>query len=69
MAREHHHHTIESLKNATGAILPGHSEQIALIESNHTDFKGIADITTNGKIKWEGVPIVSSSTEWECSQL
>lgn len=38
--------------------MPGHSEQIALIESNHTDFKGIADITTNGKVKWEGVPIV-----------
>jgi hypothetical protein len=56
--KQAHHHTIESLKNATGAILPGHSEQIALIESNHTDFKGIADITTNGKVKWEGVPIV-----------
>ena len=24
----------------------------------HTDFKGIADITTNGKIKWKDVPIV-----------
>ena len=53
-----HHHTIESLRNATGAVLPGHSEQIALINSNHTDFKGIADITTNGKIKWKDVPVV-----------
>jgi hypothetical protein len=53
-----HHHTIETLKNATGAVLPGHSEQIALISSNHTDFSGIADITTDGKIKWKDVPIV-----------
>jgi hypothetical protein len=56
--KEAHHHTIESLRNATGAILPGHSQQIALIEGNHTDFKGIADITTNGEIKWKDVPIV-----------
>jgi hypothetical protein len=53
-----HHHTIESLRNATGAVLPGHSEQIALTGGNHTDFKGIADITTNGKVKWKEVPIV-----------
>ena len=53
-----HHHTIEILRNATGAVLPGHSEQIALTNSNHTDFKGIADITTNGKIKWKDVPVV-----------
>jgi hypothetical protein len=56
--KEAHHHTIESLRNATGAILPGHSQQIALIGGNHTDFKGIADITTNGEIKWRDVPIV-----------
>jgi hypothetical protein len=56
--KEAHHHTIESMRNATGAILPGHSQQIALIEGNHTDFKGIADITTNGEIKWKDVPIV-----------
>lgn len=56
--KEAHHHTIESLRNATGAILPVHSEHIALISANHTDFKGIADITTNGKIKWKNVPIV-----------
>ena len=53
-----HHHTIEMLRNATGAVLPGHSEQIALTNGNYTDFKGIADITTNGKVKWKDVPIV-----------
>jgi hypothetical protein len=53
-----HHHTIESLRNATGAVLPGHGEQIALTDGNHTDFKGVADITTNGKVKWKDVPIV-----------
>lgn len=53
-----HHHTIEILRNATGAVLPGHSEQIALTNGNHTDFKGIADITTNGKVKWKAVPII-----------
>jgi hypothetical protein len=39
--KEAHHHTIESLMNATGAILPCHSQQISLIEGNHTDFKGL----------------------------
>lgn len=53
-----HHHTIESLRNATGAVLPGHSKQIALTNSNHTDFRGIVDITTDGKIKWKDVPVV-----------
>lgn len=53
-----HHHTIETLKNATGAVLPDHSKQIALTSSNHTDFRGISDITTDGKIKWKDVPVV-----------
>lgn len=56
--KEAHHHTIESLRNATGSVLPGHSEQIALTNGNHTDFKGVADITTNGNVKWKDVPIV-----------
>jgi hypothetical protein len=56
--KEAHHHTIESLRNATGAVLPGHSEQIALTNGNHTDLKGVADITTNGIVKWKDVPIV-----------
>jgi hypothetical protein len=49
-----HHHAIESLRNVTGA---GRSEQIALTNGNYTDFKGIADITTNGEIKWKDVPL------------
>jgi len=49
-----HHHTIESLKNVTGA---DRSQRIALTNGNYTDFKGIADITTNGEIKWKDVPI------------
>jgi hypothetical protein len=52
-----HHHTIESLRNVTGAVSPSRSEQIALTNGNYTDFKGIADITTNGEIKWKDVPI------------
>jgi hypothetical protein len=53
-----HHHAIENLRNATGAVLPGRSQQITLTRGNYTDFKGIADITTNGKLKWKDVPIV-----------
>ena len=52
-----HHHTIESLRNVTGAVSPSRSEQIALTNGNYTDFKGIADITTNSEIKWKDVPI------------
>lgn len=52
-----HHHTIESLGNVSGAVSPSRSERIALTNGNYTDFKGIADITTNGEIKWKGVPI------------
>ena len=52
-----HHHTIESLRNVSGAVSPSRSELIALTNGNYTDFKGIADITTNGEIKWKGVPI------------
>lgn len=54
---ESHHHTIESLRNVTGAISPDRSQQIALTNGNYTDFKGIGDITTNGEIKWKDVPI------------
>lgn len=53
-----HHHTIESLRNVTGAVLPSHSQQITLVNGNYTDFKGIADITTNGKVKWKDIPMV-----------
>jgi hypothetical protein len=52
-----HHHTIESLRDVTGAVSPSRSERIALTNGNYTDFKGIADITTNGEIKWKDVPI------------
>jgi hypothetical protein len=52
-----HHHTIESLRNVSGAVSPSISELIALTNGNYTDFKGIADITTNGEIKWKDVPI------------
>jgi len=52
-----HHHTIESLRNVSGAVSPSRSELIALTNGNYTDFKGIADITTNGEIKWKDVPI------------
>jgi ABC-type uncharacterized transport system substrate-binding protein len=50
-----HHHTIESLRNAASAST---TPLIVLNNSNSTDIKGIADITTNGKIKWKDVPIV-----------
>lgn len=46
-----------SLRNVTGAVSPSRSEQISLTNGNYTDFKGIADITTNGEIKWKDVPI------------
>ena len=52
-----HHHTIESLRNVSGAVSPSRSERIALTNGNYTDFKGIADITTNGEIKWKDVSI------------
>jgi len=52
-----HHHTIDSLRNVTGAVSPSRSERIALTNGNYTDFKGTADITTNGEIKWKDVPI------------
>ena len=52
-----HRHTIESLKNATGEVIPGRSKLVELTNGNYTDFKGIANITTNGKVKWQDVPI------------
>ncbi len=53
-----HRHTIESLKNATGEVIPGRSKLIELTNGNYTDFKGIANITTNGKVKWQDVPVI-----------
>lgn len=53
-----HQHAIESIRNSTGAVLPGLNKQIVLTRGNYTDFKGIVDIATNGKLKWKDVPIV-----------
>jgi hypothetical protein len=41
----------------TSAVSLSRSERITLTNRNYTDFKGIADITTNGEIKWKDVPI------------
>jgi hypothetical protein len=56
--KQAHHHTIESLRNVTGAVLPPRSQQIALVNGNYPDFKRVANIITNGKVKWKYVPIV-----------
>jgi hypothetical protein len=63
-----HSHTIEKLNNTTGMPFgtvqtqqvdlmtcePG--SKIALVNGNTTMFRGTADLTTNGDVKWESVP-------------
>lgn len=53
-----HTHTIDSLRNATGAVSPNMNGLIVLRNQNSTDIKGIADITTNGEVKWKDVPVI-----------
>lgn len=63
-----HHHTIEKLNNVTGmsateplsnmsAMMKTNTHQKVTLLGNSTMFKGNADITTNGKIKWKDVPV------------
>lgn len=53
-----HTHTIQSLRNVTGAIQPfNNSVSIYLRQDKATGFRGLADIATNGKITWKSVPV------------
>ena len=53
-----HFHSISKLNNVTAAIEPiNYSKSIFLRKDNFTGFKGLADITTNGKPKWQNVPV------------
>lgn len=53
-----HFHSISKLNNVTAAIQPfNNSKYIFLRKDNFTGFKGLTDITMNGKPKWKNVPI------------
>jgi hypothetical protein len=64
-----HKHTIEKINNATGmpmgAVQPLQvdimtnepSTKIVLENGNSTMFRGTADLTTNGQVKWKDVPV------------
>ena len=53
-----HFHSISKLNNVTAAIQPfNNSEYIFLRKDNFTGFKGLEDITTNGKPNWKNVPV------------
>ena len=53
-----HFHSISKLNNVTAAIQPfNNSKYVFLRKDNFTGFKGLADITTNGKLKWKNVPV------------
>lgn len=64
-----HSHTIEKLNNSSGMPMGAQeplelnfmtgepNSKIALINGNSTMFRGTADLTTNGEVKWKDVPI------------
>lgn len=63
-----HHHTIEKLNNATGMqfflrstnasdVMSDQPSTPIALQGNSTMFRGIADITTNGKVQWKDVPV------------
>ena len=64
-----HKHSMEKINNATGMplgaiqplkvdIMSGQpSTKITLENGNSTMFRGTADLTTNGQVKWKDVPI------------
>jgi hypothetical protein len=50
--------SISKLNNVTAAIQPfNNSHYIFLRKDNFIGFKGLADVTTNGKPKWKNVPV------------
>jgi hypothetical protein len=53
-----HFHSISKLNNVTAVIQPfNNSKYIFLRKDNFTGFKGLANITTNGKPMWKNVPV------------
>jgi hypothetical protein len=63
-----HKHTIEKIKNATGMplgevpplqvdIMSNQPSTKITLNGNSTMFRGTADLTTNGQVKWKDVPI------------
>ncbi|MEJ7642688.1 MAG: hypothetical protein WKF36_10940 [Candidatus Nitrosocosmicus sp.] len=63
-----HSHSIEKLNNVSGMriaegmdnasnMMMSHENEKVALEGNNTMFIGNADITTNGNIEWEDVPI------------
>ncbi|KAA2279395.1 hypothetical protein [Candidatus Nitrosocosmicus sp. SS] len=64
-----HKHSIEKINNATGMPMGAQeplklnfmtgepNSKIALVNGNSTMFRGTADITTNGEVKWKDVLI------------
>ena len=51
-----HYHSIENIRDASGNYTIGSDKKIVL-EGNSTGVSGIADITTNGNVKWKDVPL------------
>jgi hypothetical protein len=51
-----HYHSIEIIRDASGNYIIGSDKRIVL-EGNSTGVRGIADITTNGNVKWKDVPL------------
>jgi hypothetical protein len=63
-----HTHTIEKINNATGMqmgsvqplqvdIMSNQPSTKIALNGNSTMFRGTADLTTNGQVKWNDVPI------------
>lgn len=53
-----HIHSIDTLTDATGAILPLTESNIVLRSENYTSFMGNANITTGEEVRYQDVPLV-----------
>jgi hypothetical protein len=54
-----HTHSIDKLSNVSGITMPSSTPTPTIsLTGNNTAFKGIADINTNGKLKWKDVPVI-----------
>jgi hypothetical protein len=54
-----HTHSIDKLSNVSGITMPSSTPTPTIsLTGNNTVFKGIADINTNGKLKWKDVPVI-----------
>jgi hypothetical protein len=53
-------HTISELKNPTSAVTTPSGFNRIFLNNNNTSFRGIADITSDGKVMWSNVPVFVS---------